>query len=521
MAHLCAFIEKYKKLNYEIEAVDINIEAYIQPTSPIDINMYPSIMEDRIKRGKYDVLCLSAMFAYNHRWVEMAVGLSRKYHPKARIILGGGYATIFPEKCLLEHDLDGVVIGEGDDTLLHILNKYNHFVDKELEQMFPFNGYAFRSGDGRTIEILKRCHYIKMNDLPMPEWHFLNLDKYFVNSGNRVLPILASRGCPYSCTYCSSHLTWGKRVRYKSATDIINEIVSLYNDFKIDGIHFVDDNVTFSKSWIIDFLKSFLSLNFKLTLSLANFSVKHLDAEIIDLFLKAGITYFNISIESGSENIQNAIKKNLDFDKVRSVVNLLRSKHCEVHIAWMVGFPNESLVEINQTFDLARELKADKSIFAIVLPYPETELYRETQKLGLLSSGIDNIDNFDYRKSCGIVSTEWDYDLLSNMVYDINIELNFLNNSLLSTREGREKLLKRLEELVLALPEHVIAHIVLGYLYMEHGFSKNAQKQYDSAIALLKMTELAAVFDKYLAYNHYIINDFNNYKTINITTSTD
>ena len=127
LATLSAFVDKYKKINYSLKVVDVNIEAYTQPGIPIDTTLYTNLLTKLIRDHDYDVLALSAMFVFNIKWVDTAVKLSKKFHPKAKIIVGGGYPTLFPERCLTEHDVDDVVIGEGDSTFLHILNKYNNF----------------------------------------------------------------------------------------------------------------------------------------------------------------------------------------------------------------------------------------------------------------------------------------------------------------------------------------------------------------------------------------------------------
>lgn len=326
LAAICGFFDKYNKYGYNLKAVDINIEGYIHSKEPVDISIYPKLIENLIVNSTYDVLSISSMFVFNCEWVDFVVKLSRKHHPNAKIILGGGYPTIFPEKCLMDHDINDVIIGEGEDTFLHILNRYNNYTDSDFEEKFPFNGHAYKTTDGEVVITSYRNKYINMEELPMPSWEYLNIEKYFKNSGDRVLPIEASRGCPYSCAFCCTYLSWGKKLRYKTSEHMIEEICNINKKYKPDYFQFTDDNATFRREWIVDFLTKLLNLELDIKISFSNFSVKHLDEEIIDLLIKAKMTHFAIAIETGSLEMQKQIQKNIDFTKAKEVIKMMKTK---------------------------------------------------------------------------------------------------------------------------------------------------------------------------------------------------
>lgn len=506
LASLCGFLEKYGKGNYEIKAVDVNIEGYAEPGSVIDILSYPDLLVRHIKNHDYDVLALSAMFVFNVRWVQEAVMLSRKFHPQAKIILGGGYATLFPERCLREHDIDYVVIGEGEPTLLHILNKYNKCSDDDFTRFFPFDGYASREGG-----IVAKSTMIDLRKLPMPAWSYLDVKNYFIRSGDNILPIEGSRGCIYNCTYCCTHLSWGKKIRYKTVENVMKEIISLDEQYKVETLHFVDDNLSFSREWFKRLLQEIINANLPMEINFSNFSVKHLDNELIELMPRAGIKRVSLAVESGSPEMQDKIKKRIDFNKVREIVRIIKSNDMSVHICWMIGFPNETLEQINKTFDFSKELRANSNQFLTVLPYPGTELFQEAKNKGILNFSDDDLSKFDNRKCDYLLSKEWNYDMLQEMIYDVNIEVNFLNNVLLDTHEGQKSMAQFLEKLLVRLPDHVIAHIILGYLCNNENDFLKRNKHYQAAVNLMSDAKLSAVFSKYLSGKHKIIDDFNMY----------
>ncbi|MCK4339987.1 MAG: B12-binding domain-containing radical SAM protein [Candidatus Cloacimonetes bacterium] len=514
LAALCAFLDKHKTYDYKVKAVDINIEAYTKPGVSIDTSVYLGLLEDYIKNNDYDVLAISAMFVFNIKWVDMAVRLSRKYHPRAKIIVGGGYPTLFPQRCIEEHGVDEVVIGEGEAVFLHILNSYNNHQDAEFSKRFIFEGYGMRTTSGIKI-IQKKHNFLIGEELLAPTWDYFDIDKYFKNSGDRMLPIEASRGCPYNCTYCCTYLSWGRKVRYKPIDNMIDEVALIYEKYKPELLHFVDDNFSFSRQWFTDFLRRMSGLKLPVKIDASNFSVKHIDEKLINLLVKAGINRVSLAVESGSEEIQRRVNKNLKFDHVREVVKMIKSKNLQVHLCWMLGFPGETFEQINSTFNFARELRAHSNQFLTVLPYPGTKLFEEAKSLGVLVFKEDQLDKFDNRKCDYLKSDEWDYKQLQEMIYDVNIELNFLNNPFLGTPHGRKDMLKFLEGLLLRLPEHIIANIIAGYIYKKENKTIEYNQHYQCAVELFKDKALQDVFSKYLSWDYPIIEDFNRYIEIN------
>lgn len=512
LAALAAFFEKYKSLDYKLKVVDSNIEAYTKPGVPIDTSIYMDLLTDIIKNNDYDVLALSTLFVFNVRWVETAVQLSRKYHPEAKIILGGGYPTLFPEHALQRHDIDDMVIGEGEATLLHMVNKYNNHRDIEFEKKFPFGGYAGKNEKG---EIIKKpsVHFIDLADLPVPAWHMLDVDKYFENSGDRLLPIEGSRGCPYGCTYCCTYLSWGKKVRYKPVDNLLNEMHETGKKHRIEVLHFNDDNLGFNKKWLMEFLERGMNQDFYFKFSASNYSVKHLDEEVIDLLVKlyGPGQFVGVAVETGCPTMQKRINKNLDFDQVREVVRLMKEKRLHVHIHWMVGFPNETTEQIRKTFAFARELRAHSNQFLTVTPYPGTKLFQEASEAGILRVPEYDFDKYDNRRSEYLHSDEWDYKMLQEMIYDANIEINFLNHPQLDIPEEIDEFKTYLTDLLKRLPDHIISHILVGYIHKKKGNTTKRQQYYDSAYRLFDEKRLCRTFLKYLSWDYPGILDFNAY----------
>jgi len=493
LASLCAYIDRYKTLDYELRAIDLNIEGYTQPGVPIDESVYPGLLEAAIRDGEYDVLGLSAAFVFNARWVEDAVRLSRQHHPEAKIVLGGGYPTLLPDHAL-GSDCDVVVWGEGEAVFLWTLDDFNNYIGAHSEEQMFFV-------DGLNT-------FVNLPFLPPPAWHYLNVERFFERSGNQTLPIEGSRGCPYDCSYCSVGLAWGKKVRYKTVENLLEEIEQNVEKYGVKTVWFGDDNLAFNRAWFTKFLREFASRNVPVKLDASNFSVRHLDEEVVDLLIKAGFQRICVAVESGSQAIQEAIGKRLDFEQVSETVRMLKDKGLWVHLCWMVGFPGETLEQVRQTFRFARELGAHSNQFLTVLPLPGTRLFEEAQEAVLLRWDESDLGKFDCRATDHILSGEWTNEQLREMIYDANVEINFLENPLLKTADGRVRFLEHLRGLLARYPEHVVARIVVGWICWKAGLDMESEAEYQRAQQLLDDPRLARVFLKYTGLKSPVMKEF-------------
>jgi radical SAM superfamily enzyme YgiQ (UPF0313 family) len=189
---------------------------------------------------------------------------------------------------------------------------------------------------------------------------------------------------------------------------------------------------------------------------------------------------------------------------------MLRSQGVHhVHIGWMIGFPNETLSQINETLNFARELRADSNAFAIVLPCPGTRLFNEAKAANLLVFSEENLDKFDLQGCDFLKSNEWNYDQLQKMIYDANIEMNFLNNPSIENNANRDDILEYFKRTLLKIPGHIVLHLVIGYIYKQKNCYTEYEKHYNIARELFKDKKLSETFSKYLSWDNPIIKDFN------------
>ncbi|MBA7490803.1 2-hydroxyethylphosphonate methyltransferase [subsurface metagenome] len=192
-----------------------------------------------LSKGQFDIIgmpCYTASASY----VFYTARICKEILPQCKIILGSIHPTILPRETLNEcSDTDVVVIGEGEYTFCELLNYYRDG-KPNLEQI---QGIGFRRNE--EIIINPRRPFIRdLDNLPMPAYHLFPMQRYIpqptIVKKYPTFAILASRGCPYSCSFCNARDVHGKKVRHKSVGKIIKEIKFLRENYNARGITFQD-----------------------------------------------------------------------------------------------------------------------------------------------------------------------------------------------------------------------------------------------------------------------------------------
>ena len=218
LGYLGGFLREYGGDQFDVKLEDVNTRTIIEAGKKIlDTHAFAEMMRFLIENTTYDVIGISSVFANNADWVKLAVTYAKEFHPGKPVILGGGYTTIFAKESLEDTKADFAVIGEGEDTLLGLLNNIFAIKNERYTDLFKEpSGYAHRLNNGE-IKVLPRTAYIKDLDIiPLPAWDLLNIDSFYKLFPDRKNEIFAltSRGCPYRCNYCSTHLAWGGKYTF-------------------------------------------------------------------------------------------------------------------------------------------------------------------------------------------------------------------------------------------------------------------------------------------------------------------
>jgi len=203
--------------------------------------------------------------------------------PDIRLIVGGIHPTSLLKKSIDEFEyVDIFVIGEGEITLLEILKNYK----KE-----KIKGIAFKKGK-KVITNLQREFIQNLDELPFPARNMLpSLENYKLGfdweGRTPATTIFTSRGCPFNCIYCASKVMWKRKVRFRSAENVLKEIDFLVKKYKIREILFYDDHFTLNKKRLLEICEGLIKRKYDLTWCCLS-RVDSIDFETAEVMKRAG-----------------------------------------------------------------------------------------------------------------------------------------------------------------------------------------------------------------------------------------
>ncbi|MCW9034177.1 MAG: B12-binding domain-containing radical SAM protein [Rhodospirillales bacterium] len=508
MASVAGFVESYFKGTYTLEQFDMNgVVAGVTGSLNELGDKTLEAAAKKIRETDFDVFAVSVQFLFSQQYADEIIKMAKKKNPNATVVVGGGFATIFPDNAINKPDVDYAVIGEGEHTFVHILNKICGIDDPEFIEKWHFDGYAEKLADGSVMQVPKSQFLQNLEDLSQPLWNKADYDKLLGISVNASIPIMASRGCPMGCSFCSTHLTWGKPVRFRPAEEVVREVMTAYERYGFKGFGFIDDNITFNNDWFVDFCDKLAAVkpdDIKITFS--NFDMRFLNTAVLRGLKKIGVTTISIATESGTKEVQREISKKLNLDRVRKVVKEVQAEGIYIHNCFVIGFPNETIEQMHETVAFARELKTESIQMWPVFPFPGTRLHDEADALGFITFDEEDYGSLRYRKG-GIQSPNWDVETVKEIAYDAIIEMNFLSTPYYDTQEGRLILKGRVNGVAQNIDGHVMANIVSGYLDANfYGNEESRNSYYGHACTLL--LEEDCLFNRYMKLDYPAIKDF-------------
>lgn len=262
----------------------------------------------------------------------------KQRRPDIHVILGGPQATAAAEETLKAFpSVDVVVRGEGETVLPALLDKLSTKEDLRLLQ-----GISYRS----TRNVIRRPDAPLLTDLdslPLPAFHlFSHLKKC------DCLPIEIGRGCPFSCTFCSTSQFFRRSYRLKSPERVVRQMLGLKQTYDTCRFELVHDNFTVDRKRVVAFCEALLSSGAEFIWS-CSARTDCLDEDLIDLMRKAGCRGIFLGIESGSSRMQEIIQKRLDIEAARKCICYTDRRKVEVSVSMIAGFPEETGGDLQET----------------------------------------------------------------------------------------------------------------------------------------------------------------------------
>jgi len=286
----------------------------------------------------------------------------------------GTFASVMPD-FFLEH-ADFVVKGEPEPAALKIAS----------EKSLPRG--IFEAGFVENLD-----------EIPFPDWSQFPVKKYSYSPAlnkKPVLVMLASRGCPHSCSYyCPYTINSGKKWRTRSIKNIIDEIKYLKKEYGVKAIDFRDPVFTLEKNCTREFSEALISENLDIIWSCET-RLDALDKDLIRLMYRAGLRNLNVGIESFSEEVLKSVKRlPVEYRHQEEIIKYCKKIGVTVAAFYVFGFEEDTKKNIEETIKYAKKLNTLVARFGICTPYPGTDFFEELKKAGRITDfDWENYDEF-------------------------------------------------------------------------------------------------------------------------------
>ena len=337
-------------------------------------------LEDIVSKAKsYDVIGITVISAYALRALELIKAV-KSQGETTPVIAGGPHVTALPES-MLRLGADFVVVGEGEQTMLELVEWLGGFKDRAALQDILGIGFL---DDGQYIYTGRRPAIEPLDQVPLPDRSLLPMHLYRSSIARATAQpshsLLTSRGCPGICSFCSK-LTFGTHPRYFSLERILDEFFLLRDRYGARDVAVWDDNFVSNRDLVLKVCEGLQRRNFGCTYSVEA-RVDGVDRQVLAALKASGCTFIAYGIESGSQRVLDYVNKRISKEQIREVIAVTKEIGIPVRGYFMLGFPGETREEMEETVRFAMELDPEVASFTLFVPLPGTKEYHRACKVG-------------------------------------------------------------------------------------------------------------------------------------------
>lgn len=360
LAYIATFLMKN---GFKVKLIDFTVE---------NLQNFPGEIE-KFKPLIIGISCMTPTILNAHH----LAGIVKQISPETVVIVGGAHPTAIPVKTLEEFpNFDIVVIGEGEITMLELVQRI-----KKKVSISGIDGIAYRTKQGIKLE-KPRSLISNLDSLPFPRRDLIDPSLYIKSHCKRgisrrflkVSELIVSRGCPYHCIFCATHLSYRTTVRFRSADNVLEEIDECIEKYGTNHFSILDDTFTLNKDLVHQLCEGFRKRGVTWD---CDTRVNHVSKNMLQEMANSNCVKVSFGVESGSPKILKLIKKGITIKQVKDAFKWARGAGIKyVEGTFMIGsHPDETREDLKMTMSLIKEINPDIIMIAIGTPYPGTELY--------------------------------------------------------------------------------------------------------------------------------------------------
>ena len=353
-----------------------------------------------IKEESPDLVGISCTSYFYHETIDLSKKLKNE---GLKVFIGGLHPSFLPYSTLKDSEADFVMCGEGENASAELVK--NNLNYKGIQGLYSIDDLK-----SDKDEILFAKQEENLDEIPWPDWEQLCLNSLpqaphgVVAKAFPIATIMTSRGCPYCCTFCASASFYGKRVRFRSVDDILDEAECLKTRFNVKEIQIIDDNLALNKEFLLEFCQKYIDRKIKLPWSCPNgLRADKLDEDICNMLKKAGCYYVAVGIETGDSEILKSIKKSETLEDIERGINCLHKAGIIIQGNFILGHHGETRKSIQNTIDFIFRLPIDRLSVEILELLPGSELWKKLYgsfipNFTATSAKVPNIENEEISK---------------------------------------------------------------------------------------------------------------------------
>lgn len=362
------------------------------------------------------VFGFSCMFSHSWPLVHELANEVKKHFPMALFVVGGEHPSAMAEQILKAGVFDVVVRGEGEETFFELVSRF-----ESQQEWRTVDGTAVLNSAGEYILNPPRKRITNIDELPWPDWDSWHIEKYIAADqvpgvkGERTIQLLANRGCPFSCTFCSSPQMWTTRYVMRSVKSIVDEMEYYHRKYQVKNFAFMDLTFIVNRRQILEFTNEILRRNLNIRYQIpAGTRSEALDDEVVKGLAASGLHNFALAPESASDEIRRVTRKKVNLSEMEAAIRRVLKARMNLCVFFVVGFPEDNRETVMETIRYVRKLARmgvhDVSMSKFT-PYPGSQYYLEMAKAGNLTLDFNSPDKMidffsaDARSFCPVLSS--------------------------------------------------------------------------------------------------------------------
>ncbi len=464
---MSAYIKKH--MDIEVKLIDFNAEISVLESFPYD-SFYECCIDLLTKLDfEPDVVGVSSLFSPSFNNFMDCGKASRALFPNALILGGGNIPTNSYKHIYGEMDcdyFDALCYGEGEKPLLGLLKS-----DDKDAYLAASESWITKEKvvNPASVFIPKHDFIEDLDDIPFFDYDLCDFNKHASNQAKsgfhsvenkRGFHIMTSRGCPFLCTFCASHKTHGRSMRYHSLARVTEDLTKLRDHYSAGTVIFQDDHLMADKERVKKILKVVGDLQLE-SLYQNGLTLYALDRPMLQAFYDAGVRHLVLPVESGSEKVlKEQMRKPLKFRISEQVAKDCRELGIYTNTNIMIGMPGETKADLDESRMNLRKVQTNWFNIACASPLVGSEMYEIAAKKNYIK--INTLGS-DYRTA--VIETEdFTPEYIQEYQYMMNLDLNFVHNT--DVRLGEYELaLKAFKNVIRIKFDHAFAHYYAAICY--------------------------------------------------------